>query len=106
MKEKRSVLVGWGLSYMIVLLIPIISIFINYAYNTRIIKGETIKANELILDNLRDNFDKYLQEEKSFYTYIFSNFVCRSVAVIAHLRRHVFKVLACRGSDLYTVIKV
>ena len=73
MKQKKSILVGWAFSYLIILMIPIITIFIYYAYSTKVIRSEIYEANEMILDNLKDNTDRYLDEQRSFYAYILTN---------------------------------
>ena len=70
MKQKRSVVVEWVYSYILILLIPVITIFVNYYYNTKVIKDEIIQANELVLHNLQQSMDDYLYNELRMYTYI------------------------------------
>ena len=72
-ERKKSVLVEWACSYVIILLIPLIAICINYFHNTRIIRNEVFQANELVLNSLKDSMDRYLYEEKSLYAYFLSN---------------------------------
>lgn len=73
MKLRRvSVYWTWLCSYCIVLLIPTISIFINYGMNVRTIKQEYIKANELLLTNIRDGVEYYMERERHFYEYAYS----------------------------------
>lgn len=71
--KKKSVIVGWVCSYLIILLIPIISIFINYYYNVRVIRNEIIRANEQILNNLGNSIDELLEDQKAFYSFIYTN---------------------------------
>ncbi len=33
MRKTKSVLVEWGLSYLLILLIPFITVFVNYQYH-------------------------------------------------------------------------
>ena len=63
MLRRKSVMKEWGISYALILLIPLITIFINYSYNTKIIQKEIMQAHELILDNLKDNIDLLMDEE-------------------------------------------
>ena len=72
--KKRSVIVKWAFSYLLILLIPFVTILINYRQSIRVIREETIAANELVLNNLKNNIDGYLEDEKSFYSnFFFSN---------------------------------
>jgi len=70
--QRVSVYWIWLCSYCIVLLIPIISIFVNYGVNVRAIKQEYIKANELVLTNIRDGMEYYMERERYFYEYAYS----------------------------------
>lgn len=70
MKQKRSVVVEWVYSYILILLIPVITIFVNYYYNTKVIKDEIIRANDLVLHNLQQSVDDYLYDELRMFTYI------------------------------------
>jgi len=71
--KKRSVLWEWGLSYLLLLLIPITSIFINYSINEKTIRKEYLNAYELTASNLKDNIDELMLAEKNFYYYIIKN---------------------------------
>ena len=79
--RNRSVVVEWVISYIIVLMIPIVTIFINYFYNVQTINQEIYKSNELVLKNLASSIDEYLNEEKNFYAHVVMNTNLRSVAV-------------------------
>ena len=70
--KNKSVIVEWIICYIIILLIPIITIFINYFCNVEVIKKETYKSNAMILNNLADNVDKILEEEVRFYEQLLS----------------------------------
>ncbi len=63
--KKRSVLTGWLCSYVFILMIPIVTIFVNYTWNKEIIQDEIFEANNLVLTNLGDEIDKYLKDRKS-----------------------------------------
>lgn len=60
MKKNKSVVVEWIYSYIVILLIPFVAILANYYYNTQVIKKEIIRANELVLHNLQQSVDDYL----------------------------------------------
>lgn len=69
MNKKRSIMTNWVYSYILILLIPILTIFINYYYNNKVIENQIIHANKLVLHNLQENVDSYLYNEVSTYTY-------------------------------------
>ena len=77
--KKKSVIIEWVLSYIIVLMIPIVTIFINYFYNVQTINHEIYKSNELVLKNLSNSIDEYLNEEKNFYAHVVTNTDLKSV---------------------------
>ncbi len=71
MFSKKSVVVGWACSYIIILIIPILAIFINYYFNVRVIEDEIVRANEQVLENLQECVDDFLEDEMTFYEHIF-----------------------------------
>ncbi len=71
--RSRSVLWAWAGSYVIVLFIPLITVFINYQINVGMIKQGIVNANELTLNNISDNINDLLEMEKDYHNYIFSN---------------------------------
>jgi len=73
MFSKKSVVVGWACSYLVILIIPIIAVLINYHFNVRVIEKEIVQANELVLENLQECMDGLLEDEVTFYEYVFSN---------------------------------
>lgn len=77
--KKKSVIIEWMISYIIVLMIPIVTIFINYFYNVQTINQEIYKSNELVLKNLANSIDEYLNEEKNFYAHVAMNTDLKSV---------------------------
>ena len=70
--KNKSVIVEWIICYIIILMIPIITIFINYLCNVEVIKREIYESNELVLNNLADNVDSILTEERDFFEYMLS----------------------------------
>lgn len=72
MKKSRSVLFGWGISYLLVLAVPILSIFISYSYTTYKLKSETIKANQLIIHNLANSVNTCMKDELAAFHYIYA----------------------------------
>ncbi len=63
--KKKSVVISWACSYIIILLIPVITIFVNYACSIKVIKNASLKSNGLVLDNIGSAIDKYLYQEMS-----------------------------------------
>ena len=70
MMNKKSVVIGWLYSYMIVLLIPFVTIFLNYGWNRKVIRNEILQANQLVLENLGNEIDRYLSQEFSFRSFL------------------------------------
>lgn len=71
--KKKSIITGWLFSYVFILMIPIVTIFVNYTWNKQIIQDEIFEANNLVLSNLGDDIDKYLNREISLYSYLLQN---------------------------------
>ncbi len=71
--RKKSVLYAWSLSYLLVLLLPVIAVFANYYFNVRVIRKEIYHANELILNNFADSVDGYLKENRKLYSNAITN---------------------------------
>lgn len=69
-KQKKSMIVRWVYSYILILLIPTIAGLVNYYYNTQIAKKEILQANQFILGNLQENIDEYLSKEMHLLSYI------------------------------------
>lgn len=57
MNKKKSIITSWIYSYILILLIPILTIFINYYYNNKVIENQIIHANQLVLHNLQQSVD-------------------------------------------------
>ncbi len=71
--KKRSVLAGWLCSYILIMMIPIVTVFVNYAWSMKVIRKEILEANNLVLDNLGDEIDRYLNREMAFESYLLQN---------------------------------
>ncbi len=71
--KSKSVLWAWAGSYIIVLFIPLITVFINYGINVRTIKQGIMSANELTLHNIGDNIDRILEAQEEIYKFILTN---------------------------------
>lgn len=71
--RKKSVLWTWCCSYIVVLLIPLITILINYHMNIDTMKQELIRTNQLTFDNAADNINRYLELLRENYVYAFLN---------------------------------
>lgn len=71
--KDKSVLWNWGWSYLLILLIPLVTNFINYQINVNTMKDELVEVNQLVLDNATDNIDRYLELMRENYRYVFLN---------------------------------
>ena len=71
--KKKSVIWGWLISYIIVLMIPLISVFVNYNINSKTIRQGLMDANELICQNLKNSIGDYLRMEEKACNWIFGN---------------------------------
>ena len=68
MNKKKSVIINWIYSYILILFIPILTIFIIYYDNNKVIEKQIIHANKLVLQNLQQNVDTEISHESSLYT--------------------------------------
>lgn len=71
--KRKSVLFEWALSYLIVVLVPLLAVFINYHLNMKIIKKEVCNANDVVLDNLSNEIDRMIDEQKSIYSWLYTD---------------------------------
>lgn len=73
MNKKKSIMTSWIYSYILILLIPILTIFINYYYNNKVIENQIIHANQLVLHNLQQSVDNHLYNEVYLYTHVLTS---------------------------------
>ena len=70
--NRRTILLSWLASYAAVLIIPLIaSIFIS-GHMRNVVREETIAANELKLEILKDKVDEFFFEGERLANEIFS----------------------------------
>ena len=70
MFSKKSVILSWTYSYIMVLLIPMIAIFVNHHFNAQVLEKEVIRVNEQALTNLQGYVDGILEREIDMYNYL------------------------------------
>lgn len=68
--KNRSVQLHWFLSFLILMLVPIVSIFFNYYYSRSALEQEYKSYYTTSLDSLGNHLDLKLDSLKSFYDYI------------------------------------
>lgn len=69
-RKRKSIIIDWLWSYLVVLCIPLIAIGIHYSSSIKIVKSEILQANEFMLDNLKNEIDLYLSESiKAYHTF-------------------------------------
>lgn len=71
--QNKSILFEWAGSYLIVLLIPLVTIFLNFHFNMKIIKEEIYSMNEGILYNTGNEIDKILKQQVNVYNYLYGD---------------------------------
>lgn len=70
-QRKRSILYEWAVSYLIILAIPLFTILLNYKLNIETIKTEIWDVNQIVLENLENEIDQIMSEQKSVYNYFY-----------------------------------
>ncbi len=73
MFSKRSVVLSWACSYIGILLIPMIAIFVNHYFNIQVVEKEVVRVNEQALTNLQEYVDQILEDEVDMFNYIYLN---------------------------------
>jgi len=73
MFSKRSVVLSWACSYVVILLIPMIAILVNHHFNIQVVEKEVIEVNEQTLTNFQEYTDRILEDEIGLYNYIYLN---------------------------------
>lgn len=73
MKKKRSVIYNWVLSYLLLILIPIIVTGFVYNVAKNIIEEEINGSNQLMIGKIRDNIDNILRDVERFSLEVASN---------------------------------
>lgn len=71
--QKRSILYGWAGSYLIVLLIPLITIFLNFHFNMKTIKTEIYSMQEIVLDNIGNEINQIMKQQINVYNYLYTD---------------------------------
>ena len=69
-KRKRSILFEWAGAYLVVLLIPLITIFLNHYSNMKILREEIYNANRMVLENIGDEIDQIMTQQINTYNYL------------------------------------
>lgn len=72
-KRKRSILFEWAGAYLVVLLIPLITIFLNHYSNMKILREEIYNANRTVLENIGDEIDQIMTQQINTYNYLYSD---------------------------------
>ena len=104
MKKNRSILWQWTISYLTLIIIPILSIFITYYHNEKNLRQEYINAFELTLDNLNTVLDNYVADMKGYQNYIINtdhfNSMRNADVIDANFHYHSYKLQT--ALSLYT----
>lgn len=71
--QKRSILYEWAGSYLIVLFIPLITIFLNFHFNMKTIKNEIYNMQEIVLENIGNEIDRVMKQQINVYNYLYAD---------------------------------
>lgn len=66
LRKKRSVVYSWVISFILLLIIPLIANAIVYVVAKNIIETEINTSNELIIDRIRNDIDLVLENVEKF----------------------------------------
>ncbi len=77
-RKRRSVVFEWAISYLLVIGILLIAIFLNYTFNSRVVKKEIEYANQLIFDNLCIEIDSRIEKMTDIYNEIYMDVIFKS----------------------------
>lgn len=67
-KIRRTVLVSWFISYLVILIIPVIGNIFTYTQSRRALENEVNETNHLMLSNLQSDVDLVFQETEKIAT--------------------------------------
>lgn len=73
MKKRKSILWSWAISYMILLLFPFLSIFVNHHNSQRNLQQEYLHTYQVALNTLYNGIDSDIDNIQKFYHYILKN---------------------------------
>lgn len=71
--NRKSILISWLISYLLVLIIPLLGNFVINVYIKNILKTEITNANQLKLDILKDKVDTFFFESERLSNETFFN---------------------------------
>lgn len=71
--RSKSVILNWAISYLLVLIIPIIIFLYGGVVTVRVIRNEITGINKLVLSNVKETLDSCLELMKSTYKFTFTN---------------------------------
>ncbi len=72
-KKKHSILLEWAVSYAVVLIIPLITIFLNYSFSMETIREGIYDAHETVLENVGNEIDELMIQQTNVYSYLYSD---------------------------------
>ena len=81
MLRNKSVAIKMLVSYLLILVIPVIAMVGGYCYIEKVFENEVINSNQLVLSMLRGELDKLFEVQKSnSVKLIFSNSINRMLS--------------------------
>lgn len=73
MRLKKSIFLTWSISYIIMLILPVIAGWVLYAYTLGVVREEVTRSNRIVVQNMQKNTDNMLYEVDRLNTQIGMN---------------------------------
>ena len=104
-KRKRKIYVTWALSYIIMLILPVIAGVVIYSYMFTVVKGEITQSNQMIVQNMQRETDSILDEVERIHAQISVNekitSLCSSQQPVTSYMRYEMSEVS-RDLNIYT----
>lgn len=72
-KKNRSIAISWAVSYLFILLIPIVASSFTSYYTSSVVEREVRNASSLMLSSLQSSIDKLMKAERSAFAFLYAN---------------------------------
>lgn len=72
-KKSRSIAASWAVSYLFILLIPIVASSFTSYYTSSVVEREVRNASSLMLGSLQNSIDKLMKAERSAFAFLYAN---------------------------------
>lgn len=77
--RKKSVIYSWLISYMVILIIPILTSVFSYILTARTIRREITSTNEYMLQQIGQDIDSLIRDMDKTFQYYITNDAVKSL---------------------------